>query len=431
MAGWESAAMSTPEISTPERYRSLGMFAERQGATTLEGIDSVTGLPVLIYKFEGSPLAEPGRIASEGVPAILWSAGEDGHGRLVAALAPGWRRRRPSDGPLRPAELLDASLALRDAAAAGLSHGDLRPERLLLSGARLQIEGFGVPWRPEPGPFTAPEAEASATPEGDVWSLAAIVRALGTTVRDGTVSAVLELCQAADPGDRPTAEELYLALERLVPEAESTPPVESAAAGGQPPDGGPAPGTPPPPAGTVAGGSTNSDLTGAAAPASPANGGSTEGSAASAARVAPREKDQPATYDGGKDSSDDGGDGRRRLALLGVLMTAVVVLALLAVYGPRGGAPAAVREATVYVVEVFVAPDDLPPVTIHLLSSPPGSSLARGDRLGTAPRHLALDRAGTWVFQGSLQERRSEPVEISVPEQRSLTLTLPAVGADP
>jgi hypothetical protein len=421
MGGWERAAVSTPQMSIPERYRSLGMFAERQGATTLEGIDSVTGLPVLIYKFEGRPLAEPGQIASEGVPAILWSAGENGLGRLVAALAPGWRRRRSADGPLRPAELLDASLALRDAAAAGLSHGDLRPERLLHSGSRLQIEGFGVPWRPAPGPFTAPEAENLATAAGDVWALAAIVKAVGTTVWDDTISAVLELCLSPDPGDRPTAEELYLALERLVPEAESA---ESAAPSGPPAASG-EPG---------AGGAGQAGV----APASAVDRGSSGGSAAPAPKATGEGQDRPATKDSALNGADDwvdndvdGGDGRRRLALLAVLMTAVVVLALLAVYGPRGGNAAVGREATVYVVEVFVAPDDLPPVTIHLLSSPPGSSLARGDRLGTAPRHLALDRAGTWVFQGSLQERRSEPVEIRVPEQRSLTLTIPtAAGAD-
>jgi hypothetical protein len=423
-------------MTPPERYRSLGMFAERQGATTLEGIDSVTGLPVLIYKFEGSPLAEPGRLASEGVPAILWSAGENGNGRLVAALAPGWRRRRPGDGPLRPAELLDASLALRDAAATGLSHGDLKPERLLLSGARLQVEGFGVPWRPEPGPFTAPDAEDQATAAGDVWALAAIVRAVGTTVRDDTVSAVLDLCLAADPGARPTAEELYLALERLVPEAESAPAAESA-----PPSRHPAP------SGTGAAAPASAREVGTA-PVASVNSGSSEGSVAPDTSASAGEPDRPAEgnrvnwVDSGAKSgvgngannggaANDGGDGRRRLTLLAVLITAVVVLALLAVYGPRGGGPAVGREATVYVVEVFVAPDDLPPVTIHLLSSPSGSSLARGDRLGTAPRHLALDRAGTWVFQGSLQERRSEPVEISVPEQRSLTLTIPAAaGAD-
>jgi hypothetical protein len=406
-------------VNVPDRYRSLGMYAECKGATVLEGVDSVTGLPVLIYRFEGSPLAKPDLIASEGIPTILWSGSDDGKGGMVAALAPGWRRRRTDEGPLAAQELLDAALAVRDAAAAGVAHGDLRPERLVSSGGRLQLEGFGVPWRPEPGPFTAPDATRVATAAGDVWSLAATVRSLGTTIRDDTISAVLELCEAPDPGARPTAEELYLALERLVPEAESSGPKAAESAN-------PMRSSPDEPVAAV----PDPAIPLTAAPRTTAPRAAVS-SASDDSRGRPR---PPSPHHGDPDgpASPDGGEGRRRLALLGVLMAAVIALALLAVYGPRGGRQATGREATVYVVEVFVAPEDLPPVTIHLLSSPPGSSLARGERLGTAPRHLALDRAGTWVFQGSLGTRRSEPVEIRLPEERSFTLTIPAApGASP
>ncbi|MEX2540189.1 MAG: hypothetical protein WD314_00200 [Trueperaceae bacterium] len=382
-------------MTGPDRFKNVEPFEERTDADSYRGIDPVTGLPVLIYRFEGEPRDTASSLASENTPTILFSDSQNGQGRLVAALAPGWRRRQAADGPLTANELLGAARALRDAADAHLTHGDIRPERLLVVDGRVLLEGFGVPWQPRPGPFTAPEVTNDATAAGDVWSLAATLASVGTAFHDQTLSAVLELCTAAEPDDRPTAEEFYLALERLLADA----PGNGAPRGERRP----------------AKTALQSTGAGAALPAS-----------VLPAKVPPATLAQADLATTDRPAQNDGGDSGRRLALLGVLMAAVVMLALLAVYGPRGGgAPATDREAVVYVVEVFVAPDDLPPVAIHLISSPPGSSLERGDRLGTAPRHLALDRPGTWVFQGRLQDRRSEPVEITVPIERSLTLTIP------
>lgn len=288
---------------------------------------------------------------------------QDGRG---AAL--GWRHWQESDGPLIPSQLLDLARTLRDAESAGAVHGHLSPRRLLIRGERLQVEGYGEHWS-RGSEFTAPEGPGTIA--ADVWSMAATVRAVETTIEDSTISAVLELCTSHDASERPSAEELYLALKRLLPPEADKADRET--------------------------------------------------------EEVERESRAAGATTGAADADSVGDDGRRRLLMLGVLMGSVVILALLAVFGPRSNRTplTAVGEASVYVVEVFVAPDDLPPVTIHLISSPPGSELSRGERLGTAPRHLALDRAGTWSFQGSLGERRSEVVAIEVPEERSLTLEIP------
>ncbi|MEX2535415.1 MAG: hypothetical protein WD273_07400 [Trueperaceae bacterium] len=442
-------------MNGPDRYKALrGPGASRDevsGASSLDGLDPVTGLPVLIYEFEGEPLTSVADLESENIPRILWSGSEEGRGRVVAALSLGWKRLADDPVPLTPARLLDAARALHDAASLGLVHGDLRPERLLLAGDRLLLEGYGVPWLPEPGRFRAPEIEEGGTLPGDVWSLAAVVAEIGVTARDETVVAVLELCSAEDPLERPSAEELYLALEALVdqleteqttiletgPEVGGTAAVPAIATDDAQPEGrrniaeayvgepgadeagAEEPGAEEPGAGK--GVAASSDI--ASSDIASINNASTDNASSSSAR--PRPPGASGPDDAG--TLDDGGDRRRRLALLGVLMAAVVVLALLAMYGPRGSVPPAspTLENTIYVVEVAVEPQTLPPVAIHLITSPPGSSLARGDTLGTAPRHLALDLPGTWAFQGRLQDRRSPVVTIQVPEERSLTLTIP------
>lgn len=431
-------------MNGPDRYKTLRGHSsagdDGNELGSLEGLDPVTGLPVLIYEFEGEPQAQADDLDSDNIPRILWSGSVQGRGRLVAALTPGWQRLAEDSQALTPALLLDAARALRDAARIGLAHGDLRPERLLMVGDSLLLEGFGVPWRPGVGRYRAPEVEGAGTTAGDVWSLARIVEQIGLTVDDETVSAVLEQCSAYDSSERPSAEELYLALESL-----TSPQVSVERDGGESSDDawdhakGPARLAT---AQTVAGPeseapaegrSRRSDGVSAEDPRDTARPGPSASPAEAVSRATteaqpavPVEKVRSRSADSAV-PQEEPAEQRRRLILLGALMAAVVILALLAIYGPRGGDPpvAATLEDTVYVVEVQVSPDDLPPVTIHLISSPEGSSLGRGESLGTAPRHLALDREGTWAFQGSVQGRRSEVVEIEVPDERTVTFVVP------
>ena len=468
-------------MNGPDRYRTLeGRAVEGTSGESLgylEGVDPVTGLPVLIYDFEGEPLLSPGDLESDNIPHVLWSGRVDGGSRLVVALSPGWQRLAEDSGPLSDDQLLDAARALRDAAAAGVPHGDLNPQRLLVVQGRLQVEGHGVPRTAMQGrysPAGVTEAtDAAATLEGDIYSFARVVEVLGLTDRDETVRAVLEQCTAPDPLDRPSAEELYLALEALA--AQPSNDQTSATPGGE--TGATTGATTGAAAGTAA-----SAATGATAgtgehrpPRSPGTSETESPAEAESPSVpeGPSAAESPSVAESGRTSaaatgnrpnlpkpagegspgpkgtgssgeatarsaapppSVEGTGGERRerrirLGLLGALMAAVVILALLALYGPRAQpSPPRPLEDTVYVVEVEVVPTDLPPVTIHVLEAPAGSSYSRSDVIGTAPRHLALDRAGTWSFQGSLDGRRSEVVEIEVPEERTVTLVIPEAG---
>lgn len=111
------------------------------------------------------------------------------------------------------------------------------------------------------------------------------------------------------------------------------------------------------------------------------------------------------------------------LILLTVLL--VVMVFLLQRRDPQtAGRSDAVSQAVTYVVQVLVEPANLPPVTLYVLESPAASELRPNTILGTAPRSIALDAAGTWVFQGRFQGRESEPVTLQIPEQRASTITV-------
>lgn len=455
-------------MAVPDRFQPSSEGQEESAVRVTPGTDRHTSLPVLIYEFEGESPAP--RADLENLPDIVESGFEEGRGWAVTSLPPGTRRWSQSEGPFSPAQLLSAVRAFREAAESELVHGDIRPERLLLvhddksappPGRRVTIEGFGIPWKPDRNPFTAPESDGTATPAADVWALATVLQTTGFEPDDATVQAVLEQCRAADPELRPTAEELAEALEQLIGPSSSDPEEDSgrtevaafeetavpeeasgraeAAGAGEPSDPEETSG---PEEGVVAGSSEDAfaqeDEAAAEVPAgfwtervttsNDDRTGESQPPRAERPVVTGRLSPTPSPLDNdAAEAAETAGGNRNRPVLLAGLMAAVVILALLSFFWPGGSnAPANVtREATIYVVEVTVSPDDLPPVTVHLVSAPAGSSLAGGDRLGTAPRHLALDRAGTWAFRGSLGGRVSETIEIQVPDERSLELTIP------
>jgi hypothetical protein len=120
---------------------------------------------------------------------------------------------------------------------------------------------------------------------------------------------------------------------------------------------------------------------------------------------------------------------RRRLYMIAALLILSSVLAGMAYYSSRGAAPwseprAAAAPAVVYIVDVQVEPANLPPVTLHVLQSPPGSGLPAGTKYGTVPRKIGLSIPGTWVFEGRFQGYTSEPVAIRIPEEKSRVLLI-------
>lgn len=166
-----------------------------------------------------------------------------GAGWLVCDLAPGGSLRdRLADG--RAPDLDEVrrmagrlATALAAAHARRVVHGDLSPANVLFDadGAALladfgaaDLDGTSDPVRQGLTPaFAAPERRrgAAASPAGDVWSLAATLRAAlaagatggdggdpGSEVADGELSALLEQCAAEHPSNRPTAAQMATAL---------------------------------------------------------------------------------------------------------------------------------------------------------------------------------------------------------------------------
>lgn len=460
-------------MTRPTRYRTQTLVATLGGVSTHRGMDPLTGLPVLIYAFEGRPAASVGELESENIPGILESVHEGGEGRVVAAYSPDYRPLGP--GPHPTATLLEAARGLRDAAEAGVTHGDLRPERFLVAEGHVLLEGYGVPWRATDDRFRAPELEPAAggSYAGDVYAWAASLRALGGA-GEPPAAALLARCLAADPDQRPTARELYDGLEALVP----APAREGAAAADigrlafdlPEPDEAPAPADP---------SELEFDLNvadeppraPAAAPAHPARRewpsqrtqrlehgapisfDDEEGGLHDPHEDAAFVKDLPpgATYRAGTTegaprpaairpdgeepelgAAQDRRAARRSWWLLGLVLAAGV-LAYLAFRG-QNAAPitAGANERTVYVVQIDVEPRTMPPVKLRIVSSPPGATLSPGTEYGTVPpsgRPITLNTAGEWAFQGVFLDRASEVVTLRVPDDLRATLVFPPVDA--
>jgi hypothetical protein len=119
---------------------------------------------------------------------------------------------------------------------------------------------------------------------------------------------------------------------------------------------------------------------------------------------------------------------RRRLFMITALLILSAVFAGLALFA-RGSTAwnqpaAAVGPPVTYIIDVQVDPPNLPPVTLPVLQSPQGSAFKPGTIVGTAPRKIALDRPGNWVFEGRFQELRSAPAAISIPEEKNRTVVI-------
>lgn len=192
------------------RYQQRALYAERGGVTTYEGLDPLTGLPVLIYRFAGQPAKGLETLESENIPGVLELGREGGESRVVVAYS---RDYRPLVHPLGVAPsllLLDSARALRDAAAAGVRHGDLRPVRFLASREHVLVEGFGIPWQAEPNPYRAPEPKPSLAADVFAWAKAMLDLCGGNLAPE--VQALLERCLAEKPEARPDAAGLYQEL---------------------------------------------------------------------------------------------------------------------------------------------------------------------------------------------------------------------------
>jgi hypothetical protein len=405
-------------VSDPGRFQRKTRRAEQQGVTTWAGVDAVTGLPVVIYELSDRPLREAERLESEHIPGTLATAFDGERGELVAAFSAEYR-------PLRSADVDDlraamAAAALHDAARAGVVHGDLRAERFLAAGGHLLVEGYGVPWQASATGPRPPEGGRSLA--GDVYAFAATFLDLGRERISSQTVALLVRATSDDPAQRPPAEELAATLATIAaidPQPQpQTPPR--------------APDPEPMVIDTDPGGAPL--RTGAAKRST--GGFSKEPPPGTRYRSG---KQTPAPPPGRFNfpSLHDGrilGDGTRRwyrFAVLGATLLLTAVLAILALSQQSDGlGDPTSTQSVMYVVDVAVQPQNLPPVTLYVVSAPEASRWQPGTALGTVPGRVVLDQPGTWRLQGRFQDRLSEVVILALPEDRAVTLAFPSAASE-
>jgi hypothetical protein len=119
---------------------------------------------------------------------------------------------------------------------------------------------------------------------------------------------------------------------------------------------------------------------------------------------------------------------RRTLLLVGLGIAALVLMGL--VFFRQRETPLVTTPTTTalnYIVSVSVQPTNMPPVQLRIISSPAGSKKKAGSTLTTVPNQIVLDQAGIWQFQGEFQDLKSEIISLQLPEQRSMTIVMPAL----
>ena len=231
----------------PARTLTFGGVAVGAGAIqTFAGVDLITGMPVMIYTMPERPAPIP-PVYSDSIPAILELGFEHELGYVVTASAPGFTPLRATLSRPRLEWLARVSaLALSDAHAAGLHHGNLEPAHFLASSDQLMLEGWGLPWGEAEADYRAPEGGTSAAADVFAWarSLQALGRGNPRLMLNGEMGRWIAHGLNPKPQDRPTAQEMVMALEKLLkreaaPSA-TEPLVSSNAASSSPAPGSPA-----------------------------------------------------------------------------------------------------------------------------------------------------------------------------------------------
>jgi len=358
-------------MSPGARFRCDPGGEERRGVVTVAGEDTHTRLPLRVYRFSGAPRGDPLALDHPNLPGVVAIELDGEETRLVTLASTAYRPAVRT--ALSPEQVLQACQALAAVHAAGITHGDVHRERLLVGpDGHLLLEGAGVPW---------------LGPVGEAPSQADDVRALGLALLASTgdlPAAVYDVLRkaAADPADTADGVRLAEATLRAI-EAPARAAASEAVVKDLPPGGiyrsgedvplSSKPLRPPPP---------------------------------------PTPQPRPPWIP----------IPRTALALVAVALAA---LALAWLVRARDDAPPTGTSENAIVLDVRVAPDDAPPLEIVVIDSPIDSELAPGTRLGRAPRRVLLDRPGRWVLQGSFGDLDTEPVEVLLPGPGTVVLVLP------
>jgi len=511
-------------MNQPTRFQLQSVLYEQSPVTAYRGIDPLTGLPVLIYHFPARPTVAAGTLESENIPGILEATFRQGQGQVVTAYSKGYRPLKAGAVVEVERVLLEAARGLRDAAGAGVVHGDIRPERLLHANGHILIEGFGVPWTAKSPTFAPPETGDEPDYAGDIYALGRTIQQLFMGKLSDKLEQLLESCLTFSPKQRPSAEAFFQQLRQLAaperlektandaggeaaygqrevlprnffnlsletsgtpspvpPQPETAPAApeinvfdslelnfdpDTAVVTSQPlttASGNPVPDLAPPPPlfkqakeptvkakpahhqdeaepiaiSTDPGREHKAKPVGVRAPL-PVDNGKNSVKRTVIKDLPPggtyrtglvEEKASSAIYTPPKAAAEKKPASRAGWGLR--LLLVIIIAGFLAylafwrqglnnVATPQGG------QAVAFIVDVQVEPDNLPPVTLLVVKSPPGSELPPGTILGNAPRKIVLDRQGNWELQGRFQDRLSETVELEIPRDRNVIITIPA-----
>ena len=445
------------------RFERGERYAAAHGVVTTRGVDTITGLDVLIYDFPGTPTVAAGAPVSEHALKVLAAdVLDDGggpRGYLVAAFPSGASLLARGESAVDDRFVLHALQGLKDAHARGVVHGDITASRLLYGLGEVYIEGFGVPWRGAPG-----GDGARALMRADVAAMAKALLSLAGDDLSAEVAAALRSVETANPPL--TAERLFAIVKRLAGGAVKVPavgfteltlpttpvPRDAGQGAGAAPREQPEPQHPatatvasaPAPAPQVSRPQPaafpddpepivlHSDP-GLAAPSKPSPKDSSPGFVKA---PPPGAKYRSGTVEEGPPPApirldrDELPLGRPRRAWRGpallVLMLLVAGFAAYLAWRERPARTSAVTSPfTSYLVDVAVEPATMPPVDLFVLRSPPGSRYTEGARLSAVPKSVAFDAPGTWVVYARFLTRQTPPVTVQVPEDTAVTVVFP------
>jgi len=405
-------AADAPTLATDADRTAGSARVERERVT-----DSVTGLPVLRYRFAGPPTLRPGMAAPSGAWRVLRVDERDGHTTLDLETAAG---AEPLD--LRPAGIDDgvveaALVTLDRARTCGAVHGDLGPQRLWRRGEHVWVEGYGVRWRD------------GADAETDARDLASgLLRLAGTRLSPATrarLGAILERGDVnATAASRSDAAPSTLEADAVRSEVDLDDKAWRLVRG-------------PPPGARVRRGGAGMRATVTVAAREWATriartSVSLGGEVASATRRLATRLLPPLPRASGTTARADGGlDPSLRRVLAVALLAGSLVWFGLSSWDDRVGATRAVSPPPTagHVVDVSVDPEGQPPVSLVVLASPPGSRFAPGAVIASVPSKVWLDLDGRWRFEARFGERHSPAVDLILPFERVLRLAFPQPAA--
>jgi hypothetical protein len=211
----------------PARAQIFGGIALKTGnIQTFAGIDLITGMPVFIYTMPEKPSAIA-EVYSEHIPSVLEFGFEHELGFVITSSAPGYNPIKPILTKQRLEWLVRASSrALADAHSVGLTHGNLEPSHFFACGDHLLLEGWGLPWGKANPDYQAPETNISLATDMFAWARSITMFGKGKPrlMLEGEFGRLIGHCLNPRPSERPTAQELVLALEQVLPPRQPTHP---------------------------------------------------------------------------------------------------------------------------------------------------------------------------------------------------------------